>query len=84
MQPIEYREVVDNVHLGNVGSKALVLRSSATDALQHEDGFVDLASIIDSAARQATVERAHHAYTTAILRFAAVEKRREEPVAIII
>mgnify|MGYP001656543765 len=76
--------MVDNVHLGNVGSKALVLRSPATDALQHEDGFVDLASIIDSAARQAMVERAHHSYTTAILRFAAVAKRREEPVAIII
>lgn len=80
----EYREVVDNVHLWNTGSKALILGSMATNTLQYEDSFVDFASIVHSAARQAMMKKSHSIYTTAIFRFTAVVKRREKPVAIII
>ena len=50
---LSYSEMVYNMHLFHVRSKALIVRIVTANALHHEYSLMDLATIIHSTTRQA-------------------------------
>lgn len=53
MECRSYSEMIHNMHLFHVRSKALIVRIVTANALHHEYSLMDLATIIHSTTRQA-------------------------------